>query len=644
MGKGKGSELAPPGASPSWSDRLLTAAFLLLLGSVAGLVSFLLFRDGKGWVLLIALMAGAVLWFSEHWEAKYGSAPRWNPFPGYLAPLAVVSLATLAVCFPTLHSYFSGDEFAYIHLFHHPSLGQFLRLFHGDLSQGVWGWNAQELRPFYGLFYMLSYALWDLHPLGYHLSAVLVHVLNSGMVFLIAKRLAPGASGRAGLAALLFAMLPVNSWNVAWANGYLTEGIPTLLYLFAFLCFISYRGTGLSRYLIMCVLTFAAGLLSKETAVTLPVMLVSYDLFRWCVGEHRATASHEPSGRKPWLSLLVTYAPFGLLLLGYLELRRLALPSFLREDGWGSHLHETVTSAAGFWLHFRHAVVRFWDLQTFNIQHLLLLFPAAALGVALGVLGVWAVSFLRRRSEYRRSKEVVVYFGLLWYLISTAPLVLIYLDAHHLYIPSAGLALAAAFLAIPAGKELRARPGLVRWLGALVVVLICAGQLWRDNAGWARKAEVSEHGTAQLAAALVDMPKQALVIVWFPPGTPAMSRWAENLPYALQEPFQTTDLYSPARLIEPPAQYCCPVQQWWGKTRGVLSAELAGPADEPVEVELFAWDERTTSFLRRKRALPKELLRAIIIDSLAGPAQTTNTIEQANHLVDALARLVLETP
>jgi hypothetical protein len=644
MGEGKGSELAPPAAGPFWSDRLLTAAFLLLLGSVAGLVSFLPFRDGKGWVLLIALIAGAVLWVSEHLEAKYRSAPRWNPFPGYLAPLAVVSLATLAVCFPTLHSYFSGDEFAYIRLFQHPSWGQFLRLFHGDLSQGVLGWNPQELRPFYGLSFMLSYSLWGIRPLGYHLSAILVHILNSLMVFLIVKRVAPDESGRAGFAGLLFAMLPVNSWNVAWANGYLTEGIPTLIYIFSFLCFISFLSTDRSRYLIVSILAFAAGLLTKETVLTLPVMLASYDLFHWWVAEPLGSARNEPSGRNAWVRRLLTYAPFGLLLIGYLELRRLALPSFLREDGWGSHLHETVTSPAGFWLHFRHAAIRFWDLQAFNFQHLLLPFPSVSLGLVLGVLAVWVVSFFRRRSECRKSMAAIVYFGLLWYLISNAPLMLTYLDGHHLYIPSAGLSVAAAFLAFPGGTELRERAGFMRWLGAAAVVVICACQLWSDNARWAHKAKVSERGTAQLAAALENMPRQTLVLVWFPPDTPYMSRWAEILPYALQEPFRRADLYSPARLIEPFETYCCPLPQWWGKTRGVLAAELAGPADEPVEVELFAWDERTTSFLRRKRALPKELLRAIIIDSLAGPAETTNTIEQANHLVDALARLVLETP
>jgi hypothetical protein len=645
MSKRGNCDSAQPAGGPSWSVRLTTGGVLLFLCGFSFLAVFLVLGERKGWVLLIALITGAVLWALEQLENRYiaSRAPARNRLRGHLALLAIISLATLAVCLPTLTSYFSGDEFAYIHLFHRPSFSQFLQLFRGDLSQGVWGYNAQELRPFYGLSYMLSYRLWGVHPLGYHLSAILVHVLNAWMIFLIARRMAPAESGRAGYAALLFAMLPVHSWNISWANGYLTEGIPTLFYLSAFLGFVSYRSTGLRRYLVASILTFAACLLSKETAVTLPVMLVSYDLFRWLVGERRVPAGREPTRYRQLLGFLVTYLPFVLLLLGYLGLRHIAFTSYLREDSWGSHIHEALTSPAGFWLRLTHIVVRFWTLQAFNLRQLLLPYPAVALGLVLGVLAVWAISLLRRVSACRRSVEIMFYFGLVWYLVSNAPLMVSYLDAHHLYIPSAGLCVAAAFLAAPIGREACPRVGYVRWLGAALVVVICASQLWSDNTQWARKAEVSGRGTSQLARAMTEIPRQALVIVWFPSDTPTVSIWDENLPYALQPPFQTMDLYSPSRIVELPGTYCCPLPQWWGKTQAALAAELAGPPDESVDVELFAWDERSTSFKRKRRSVPKSLLRACVADSLGGPLETADTLEerQANMLVAALARLVL---
>ena len=139
------------------------------------------------------------------------------------------------------------------------------------------------------LSFKVSYFLWGLHPLGYHLTGVLVHAVNAAMVFLIARKLAPGDSWRAGFAGLLFAVQPIHSWTISWANGSLTEAIPSLFYISAFLCFVWFRPHALTRYFIMSVVAFSACLLSKETAVTLPIMLVSYDLFRIVLGENGAS-------------------------------------------------------------------------------------------------------------------------------------------------------------------------------------------------------------------------------------------------------------------------------------------------------------------------------------------------------------------
>lgn len=648
MSSGKDSVLSPPAGGPLWSDRWVTGAFLPFLSGLSVTAAFLLLRDGKGWVLLIALAAGALLWALEHLETRYlgGSARAWNPLPGYLAPVIVISLAVFVVCLPTLNSYFSGDEFAYIPLFRTLSLSQFLRLFHTDLSQGVLGWNPRELRPLYGLSYKLSYSLWGLHPLGYHLSGVLVHVINSAMVFIIAKKLAPGESWRAGFAGLLFAVQPVHSWTISWANGSLTEAIPSLFYISAFLCFACFRRTGLTRYLVMSIVAFAACLLSKETAVTLPIVLISFDLFRKVVGENKASTGAGQAGSRQWLRFILTYFPFAVLLLVYLGLRRLAFVSYLREDQWGSNIQEATSSSAGFWLHLTHLGIRFGDLQVFNLRHLLLPFPAAVLGLVLGLYLVWVLSLLRRRSEYRRSMEVILYFGLVWYLITNLPLLVVYQDPHHLYLPAVGPCIATAFLVAPARAELRKHGGYLRLLGAALLVGFSACQLWKEDTQWARKAEVSARGTAQLAAALGDMPKQTLVVVWFPRESSATEFWDENLPYSLQEPFSPTDLYSRAHIIELPDIYCCPLPQWWEKTKPMLGAELAGAPDEQIEIHLFAWDKRSSCFQTKTRVLPRELLRAYITKSLGGPLETVNSLgeAEANKLVEALARLVSEGP
>jgi hypothetical protein len=302
MGNGKDGDLACPGGNAAWSNRWITGVFLLFLASLGGAATFILFRDGKGWVLLIALVAGALLWGLERLEIRYtaGGRRRWGALPGYLLPVLIISLATFAACFPTLNIYFTGDDFGYVRFFHTPSLSQFLRLLHTDIGQVVWGEPRQELRPFFSLYYMVSYQLWGLNPLGYHLSSILLHIVNSLMVFRIVKELAPGKSWRAGFAGLLFAVQPVHSFTLSLICPLVADISPTFFYLAAFLCFMRFRATGLVRYLTLSAFAFAGCLLSKEIAVTLPVMVVSYDLFRRLWGENGVPSGDGPTRKRPW--------------------------------------------------------------------------------------------------------------------------------------------------------------------------------------------------------------------------------------------------------------------------------------------------------------------------------------------------------
>jgi hypothetical protein len=213
VGKEKQSELAPSGAAPSWSDRWVTGAILLFVLGLGVSASYLLFREGKGGVLLIALAAGVLLGFLEHLEIRYlaGSPRTWNLVPGPLAPAALVTLVTLLACLPALHTYFLVDDYAFVQRFRNLTFSQFLLLLHTDLGWFVWGYVREQFRPLSSLYYVAGYHLWGLNPWGYHLSGVLLHVANALLVMLIVKSLAPGESRRAIFAGLLFAVLPIHA-------------------------------------------------------------------------------------------------------------------------------------------------------------------------------------------------------------------------------------------------------------------------------------------------------------------------------------------------------------------------------------------------------------------------------------------------
>lgn len=635
----KSEDLGPahPVGHPQGSASWLNTAFVLFFASLGGAATLILFRDRCEWALLIDLLAGAVFWGIEHLESRRpaGSARAWK---GYLGPAALIIVVTFLSCRSTLNIYFLTDDFGCLHFFHTPSLSWVLRMFHTDLAQVVEGESGQEIRPFYALYYMVSYGLWRMHPLGYHLAGISLHALNSFIVFRMVKDLAPGKSWRAVFAGLLFAVQPAHSGVVSWIAGSPAEGFPTLFYLAAFLCFMRFRATSQARYWVISVVAFAACLLCKEIAVTFPVMLVSYDLFRKLEGGNDVPASEGEALDRPRLSPILTYVPFALLLLGYLEWRRTVFSHFLAEnyweDSWGGPSFQEAAGFTGFLAQLGHLGRYMVGNHAFNLRHLLLPLPLPGLGLALGLYLVWAFSLWRRRFECRRSLAVILYFGLVWYLICDIPLLATAFEARHLYLPAVGPCIAISFLAMPICLETRPDVGYARLLGVALLVVLLACQLEKDNAQFVRRGEVSAKGTTQIAAMVGALPAQTLVIIQFPEDA--------FLPFALQRPFTSTDFYSQARIVEFPHMCGWPLPQWWNKTKQSLAAESAGDPDAQIEIELLAWDDESNALISSKRVLSRRLFQACVTQALGGPIKPRDSIgeAQANMLVNALAKLV----
>ena len=122
--------------------------------------------------------------------------------------------------------------------------------------------------------FWIEHKLWGFNPAGYHAVNIALHALNSVLVWRLLLRLGvPGA----WLVGAVFAVHPVHVESVAWIIER-KDLLSALFYLGAvhvWLRFIEAPGPG--RYL-LCLALFAAALLSKSIAVTLPAALL---LLRW---------------------------------------------------------------------------------------------------------------------------------------------------------------------------------------------------------------------------------------------------------------------------------------------------------------------------------------------------------------------------
>ena len=205
-----------------------------------------------------------------HTSTNASSPPSWKG-------IAVVLLLTFAVYIPTFRYQFVHDDRGQIvenpavHSWHFvPSY------FTSQVWAGVMpGELGNYYRPLFLLWLRINDAVFGNHAWGWHLSAVLVHVLATLLAYMLVLSL--GVSGDAALvAALVFGLHPAHIEAVAWISG-ATEPLLGVLLIASFLSYIRWRRTSRPNWRLASVALFALALGEKETAMIIPGLLLAYD-------------------------------------------------------------------------------------------------------------------------------------------------------------------------------------------------------------------------------------------------------------------------------------------------------------------------------------------------------------------------------
>ena len=140
---------------------------------------------------------------------------------------------------------------------------------------------TQQYYPVVHSAFWLMHALWGDHTLGYHLVNIVLHVSSACLVAVILRRLAiPGAF----LAALIFAVHPVQVESVAWITE-LKNTLSGVCYLAAALTYLHYDTSRRTRLYAVALALFVLALLSKSVTATLPAALLV--VFWWQRGHLR---------------------------------------------------------------------------------------------------------------------------------------------------------------------------------------------------------------------------------------------------------------------------------------------------------------------------------------------------------------------
>jgi tetratricopeptide (TPR) repeat protein len=132
--------------------------------------------------------------------------------------------------------------------------------------------------PLTTLSFWVDYSLWGLNPLPYHLENVLLHLVNVWLVYLLAMKLS-GKQLTGLIVSLLFAIHPLHVESVAWISER-KDVLYALFYLLALLSYVRYLDRPNAKQLTFTLVFYLASLLSKPTAVTLPLLLVAIDIYK----------------------------------------------------------------------------------------------------------------------------------------------------------------------------------------------------------------------------------------------------------------------------------------------------------------------------------------------------------------------------
>ena len=156
---------------------------------------------------------------------------------------------------------------------------------HVDRDRPLTAWLA-GVRPMLMFSYWLNWKFWGDGPASYHVFNILVHAINTALVFLVLWRLLDLAGWEtrrirwtAALGSLIFLIHPLQTEAVSYVAGR-SESLAMLLVLLAYSAYLWRRHESISWVESFVVLIlFGLALATKENAICLAGLIVFTDLF-----------------------------------------------------------------------------------------------------------------------------------------------------------------------------------------------------------------------------------------------------------------------------------------------------------------------------------------------------------------------------
>lgn len=351
-------------------------------------------------------------------------------------------------------------------------------------------------RPVLYITFAVNYQLHGEQVWGYHLVSVVLHLLNTFLVFFIALHifslLNPNkavAAWSAFFAAACFLLHPVQTESVTYISSR-SELLSTFFYAGAVLLFLKRDPQRIGfLWSLLVAVPFFLGLLSKETVLTLPAVLFVYDYlflselkFRSVLARWKFYAIFVAGG------IVAAYFLVTVVLVGSIG------PGL---EGHLSSWHYLLTQTRVLVTYIRLLFLPVALNLDYDFRPSLSPFEPAVLGSVLVLSALLALAW------YLRKRQPVFSFSIFWFFITLAPTssfvpIIDTIFEHRLYLPMVGICLSfpllVGYLISRSGISLPVRYASLALLAVLLVGTVFRNDVWGNEIGlWSDIISKSPH-------------------------------------------------------------------------------------------------------------------------------------------------------
>ncbi|MCX6646561.1 MAG: hypothetical protein NTY09_09410 [bacterium] len=469
---------------------------------------------------------------------------------------------------------FVSDDYLYHSAFNF-SISDFLAkaaLMHGgELS------IPEFFRPLGIISLRLDFIIWGDDPIGFHLTNLLLHSLNALLLFFLLRRFGLKQTGSA-VAAMLFALYPLNSEPVAWVSGRFDLLAATFTLLTLHMWSISRLRNDL-RWMIPALIFFFMGILSKENAAAGILLLPIIDTIL-----NLKTRKEWGTGTGWLWQWYVIFAAIVVVIIGFRLWYFGDIGGYSDQTNQATYFYVPVSAlmhnlfAADLKMLFSPVSRILWP-----VWNVVFRFGLAAIGIFF-----WAglaISLYKSIGKALKTDETdlaIIIGGIFWIIIMILPVLPIggvqdsLNCSRFLYIPLAGFAL---WIGVAVDSGLRAGPILKNVTVALVIMILAVSglTLHRNNVTWLEAGQIASRINTVMETYTVNLPENTTIftvnhpLLWKGAScSPLKYDWYVEYLYGTKNPTTMEMRMNPGEILD-----------WWENLSGNYSKPGIG----------FVWDE-----------------------------------------------------